>query len=239
MNVVREPLEAGRHWGLELGRMAALLGVIFIHQSAVVYGADSVFVYLSDQAPRWAVPFFFMLSGYVFTARFSLWADIRYYAPRLLIPFVFWVFVYNVILQWQWGAGGLRSGMIFDFTQPLTYLRLLVYGGYGYHLWFLTGLLSVVVFCAAMVRMFSLRVVLGIAVGLYAVGLVLGSYYPVISGASIFDLWNTRNGPFMGLLFFVLGVCLRKERARAILSDKILLIFGVGVVLLVLEIFML
>lgn len=178
--------------GVDTVRFIALIAVVVTHAAA--YNPD---FRAADILSRFAVPFFFCTSGY-FVARAGRqdYLSITRFLVRICAIFGFWCAFYMV-------AEG------YDFERLLSFHGLMsvaVNGGPGFHLWFLSSLALCAIIYFIMMRFFSLLTAVTIASILYVIGLLLGPYCEMI-----FDvgnrIWNPRNGPFFGLLFFVLGAC--------------------------------
>lgn len=181
--------EKPRHAGIDLFRWFAFIAVVCIH-TATMGGDVSM---MAGRLSRWAVPLFFMASGYFIGARIDdpgvIWRSTKRIAPL----FIVWVLVYLVVRdswpetvkQWQ---------------------DLLINGGSGFHLWYLPSLLSCIAVLALLRRRLDWPVVLGIAGAVFIGGLAFGSY------SGLLDLnqrvWNPRNGPIFGLIFVTLGAWL-------------------------------
>lgn len=195
-----------RHAGIDLFRWFAFIAVVCIHTATM-----SDLSMTAGRLARWAVPFYFIVSGYFIGRRFDdlgvIWRSTRRIAPL----FAVWALVYLVVRdswpettrQWQ---------------------DLLINGGAGLHLWYLPSLLSCIVVVALMRRWLSWPAVLAVAGAVYVGGLLFGSY----SGLADLNqrLWNPRNGPIFGLLFVALGGFLATARLPAIPQRLAVAAFG-------------
>ena len=178
--------EKPRHAGIDLFRWFAFIAVVCIH-TATMGGEWSM---TAGRLSRWAVPLFFMASGYFIGARIDapgvLWRSTKRIAPLFLV----WILVYLVVRdswpetvkQWQ---------------------DLLINGGAGPHLWYLPSLLSCIAVLALMRPRLSWPWVLGIAGAVFIGGLAFGAYSGLLDLNQ--RLWNPRNGPIFGLIFVSLG----------------------------------
>lgn len=178
--------EKSRHAGIDLFRWFAFIAVVCIH-TATLGGDVSM---MAGRLSRWAVPLFFMASGYFIGRRFDepgvIWRSTKRIAPL----FIVWALVYLVVRdswpetvkQWQ---------------------DLLINGGAGFHLWYLPSLLSCIAVVALLRRRLGWPAVLAVSGAVFLGGLAFGSY------SGLLDLnqrmWNPRNGPIFGLLFVALG----------------------------------
>lgn len=193
--------------GIELGRIVACLAVIVIHQNLSDYGGNESIYNLFTNASLWAVPFFFMLSGYFMSVEESWVKLIVKYFVRLAPITIFWITIYAAI--WSepiWFLDGFKST-----------LKILYTGGAGYHLWFLPSLGMCLAIAAIFLHFRAVNFLFAIALAIFLVGLAFGPYAPAIYGVQHGDVdppFNTRNGPFFGLIFLTLGVLLQVQKIR-------------------------
>jgi surface polysaccharide O-acyltransferase-like enzyme len=173
----------------------ALLHTVTTNQPAVTANA------LIDHATRWAVPVFFMLSGYLLEAgRRSGWEKWKRAAVRLAIIFVSWEVIYY----------GVRAVVLGPDPMP-SIPGLLLSGGVAWHLWFLPSLgLCLTIFL--LLRPFGWSLLIAVAGLFFVLGLVLGPYAPLTGASRLIEMLGksdgvigTRSGPFFGLIFVVLG----------------------------------
>lgn len=199
--------------GVDAGRYVAVIAVMFIHGSTGTTPGRVL-----DALARFAVPFFFVVSGFFLShPGASLAKAILRALRRAAVPFIVWMLAY---LVWFRPA-------VSDFSHVGFYVRLLVFGGPAYHLWFLSslGLCSVLLLLCMRAKL-STALLVSLAVALYAVGLLLGSYYPLITGGGRFR-FDMRSGPFFGLPFMIAGHLLARTRPMVSLPVA-LAIMGVG-----------
>lgn len=193
---IEPPARIDRIDGIDLMRLIAFAAVVLIH--AVANGAfdHPVVADVIALSARFAVPFFFIAFGYLFARRASFGTAWRLLL-RLAPPFLFWALVYIVYYRHD-----LR-----DLLAPATIVRLLITGLDGYHLWFLPALGVAGVIFALVRGRFGWRAVLGLALLLYALALAFGPLRLMLGLPR--PPFNTRNGPFFGLLFVTAGAWLR------------------------------
>lgn len=208
---------------IECGRMVAIIAVMVIHISPFANPFDpnawnwTIDIYLSgflNQITRFAVPFFFLCSGYFLQPKMGAGAPLavawRYCRP-LLILWLVWSALYAVIpfdplAAWQYGY---LEAMAFQWQMLLADPLNQWWVGGMVHLWFLPALMLAVLILALcqLVRRPGLALVLGVT--LYLLALLGGSYGKPLLGAE----WAlmTRNGPFFSLLFVALGFMIRQH----------------------------
>lgn len=223
VSVRQMPADKGRSAGIDQFRFFAFMGVFFIHFVGIWNENHSANISYAFQAlsffGRFAVPFFFIASGFFLKFGEPSGKLVGRYASRLLLPFVVWGAVYwveDVFLRAPYDFG--------QMAQAAFYEKILQTGGAGYHLWYLTSLFVAVAILVFARRLLSLKQIACVAAGLFVVGLAFRSYAPVVWGAHPPLTFDTRNGVFFGLLFVTLG---------AILKDVIQRVsFKAGVVLL-------
>ena len=195
--------------GVDAARLIAFLFVILIH-TAVPPGPRAAGVRLDgviDQLARWAVPFFFITSGY-FVGRSGPSASEAVFTlfKRIAPVFLFWSLLYIAVTP-----GGLARMTDLSFD-----ILWLIRGGPGYHLWFLPSLFASVSLLHVVKG--APRAALWAAAGLlYAIGLLLGSYKGVLGLTHFF--WNMRDGPFFGFIFVVIGFELARTSFRPTLAQ--------------------
>lgn len=191
-------------------RFVAVYAVVLIHAMGQTAPWSFTAENVVGQVSRFAVPFFFMTGGF-FLGRRDLadtWGIVRGLAVRLIPMYVAWTAIYIQI-----GGMSLRS-----LVTPKDLLAILATGGPGYHLWFLPsyGLcMAVVAILARYLRPWRLLLV---ALAMYVVGLLLGSYAGVVlpSGhTNNVALSLARGGPCFGTAFIALGYYLAQRDLRS------------------------
>lgn len=208
-------------------RFIAMLAVIAIHTlpqqvsdpAIAAHWLDASFLF--TQVARFAVPYFFIVSGYFWGSRAARSTDVlrdSWPAMRRMVGlFVVWSLVYALPHDpWSIRDGGAWQ----PFRVAWWHLRhqlespsTLLTQGTTSPLWFLVGLLSAMAISAWFVQRRWYRALGVIAILLYVVQLLSRPYRDTIVGLPI-D-FNTRNGPFVATLFFVTGLWLSRRAPRA------------------------
>ncbi|EHH0749022.1 TPA: fucose 4-O-acetylase [Vibrio vulnificus] len=204
---------------LELGRIIAILAIIGLHcQMALTYWQidDIPWVgYLLNQMARFAVPLFFLISGYLIQPKLTSapFETLGNYAKPLLKIWLVWsalslLMPFNFQVVAEHGYLAERQGYWGYLAQ--TPLNSLLEGGLV-HLWFLPALIIAVAVVALFVHFQRQHWLLPIAALLYLYGVLAGSYQPLTDLASPFF---TRNGPFFSTLLVAIGFMIREKNVR-------------------------
>ena len=215
--------------GLDLFRIIAAFLVVAIHTSPLGSLSPEGDFFLTRILARVAVPFFFLVTGQFLLGgifqpdkRLSPGRQNEKRRPQSEEREHF-----NAIKRYLFKIAGLYGISILLYLPvgiyaghyqnlgPLDLLRLLLFDGTFYHLWYFPACMLGVLLVWLLSRKLSLKAVTGIAAGLYAIGLLGDSYYgltarvPVVSGIyeGFFHLSShTRNGLFFAPLFLVMGI---------------------------------
>ena len=208
---------------IECGRMVAIIAVMVIHISPFANPFDptvwnwTIDIYVAgflNQITRFAVPFFFLCSGYFLQPKLSggapLKVALRYCRP-LLVLWLVWSALYAVIPfdpigAWQFGY---LESMAFQWQMLLADPLNQWWVGGMVHLWFLPALMLAVLILALCQQVRRPGLALALGATLYLLALLGGSYGKPVLGAE----WAviTRNGPFFSLLFVALGFMIRQH----------------------------
>ncbi|KKD60568.1 fucose 4-O-acetylase [Grimontia sp. AD028] len=201
---------------LEMGRLLAILAVVIIHAGPLRGEAYSEGINtLSDvinQICRFAVPFFFVLTGYFVQPKLTETPTrtFMHYAKPLMMIWLAWSLIYLAV-PFRLDVA-MIEGYLTERTGYWNYLlqaplNTLFEGGLV-HLWYIPGLLSALGILALLINKNQQGLIMPLALGLYVWGLGAGSYQPIMEGeAPIF----TRNGPFFSLLMVTAGFEMRRR----------------------------
>jgi surface polysaccharide O-acyltransferase-like enzyme len=197
----------------------AIVAVIAIHTVPFGYGKpvghefDSVLII--NQVARFAVPFFFIVSGYFWSVKISSHPDTLEFskksAGRVGILFILWSLIYLAIACARSYTNGGFSSLSNDFSDALdtalsSPVTSILQGGKP-HLWFLTALTISILVSGFLVAKAPCLLIL-LAITFYVIGLLGGAYKESPLGIKLnFDF---RNGPFLSLICFVSGHLLRQ-----------------------------
>lgn len=194
-------------------KLVAIFFVIVIHSFPLLFEQDQRLFnigLLLNQVARFAVPGFFLVSGYLFATSFNFdhpGQRLSRTAKRLLTLYLFWCVFYMLpYAVARIPAGGWRAP--WDFTMQHYYLWTLswqsfLFGGSKAPLWFLPALLCSAVISTPFIHARRTGYLLIIGLILYGVALLSGPYQQTPIG---FDIgFYSRNGPFFGTVFFASG----------------------------------
>ncbi|MCY9828540.1 acyltransferase [Vibrio chagasii] len=220
---------------IELGRVIAILAIIGLHgQMALTYWQinDVPWIgYILNQTARFAVPLFFLISGYLIQPKLvsSPWETVINYSKPLLRVWVVWSIIclalpFNLARVEELGYLGERQGY-WGFLMS-TPLNSFLEGGLV-HLWFIPALVFAVLIIALMVEMKLDKLLLPLAAGLYIYGVLAGSYTSLTGLEAPFF---TRNGPFFSTLMVTLGFLIRQHQWKESSAKALgLIALGMGI----------
>ncbi|ELR67859.1 Fucose 4-O-acetylase [Photobacterium marinum] len=203
-------MKNSRITSLDLGRFLAIIAVIIIHcaplQVEPLIGDQPWLGMLLNQLSRFAVPLFFIISGYFLMPKLvgEPVETLKKYSAPLLKIWLAWSVIYLVI-PFNLGTVVEESYLAermgyWDYLLSAP-LNTLFEGGIV-HLWFIPGLICGTAINAMLCHYKQAHIALPLAVILYVYGLMAGSYHPVFGlEAPIF----TRNGPFFSTLMIAIG----------------------------------
>lgn len=223
---------------LDRFRIIAALLVIAIHTSPLGAFSPEGDFFLTRVLARIAVPFFFMVTGQFVTGKFiavenTIDADEKQAGRRCLLRYIrkiLILYIGAIILY-------LPIGIYAKHYQGLTimsFLKMLLFDGTFYHLWYFPACLLGVVLVYLLSRFLKLRGILAVSTVLYILGLLGDSYFGLVqklpAAETLYEFFfqicsYTRNGLFFAPLFLTLGTwCAKKDRRESTLSFTILLL---------------
>ncbi|MBY6035812.1 acyltransferase [Fictibacillus nanhaiensis] len=195
-----------RIYSIDFIKFFAIFAVVVIH----VFPLDGFMgYYVIDNVARFAVPFFFVASGYFFAQNMSKQkSSFRYfktYVLKLIKIYLSWLIFYtfyDVMLIFL--NGNDVSDQLIEYFKPFTLLNLIYYGKgtSGYQLWFLTALIWSTVTIFLFFQIKKMNTLFGISFVLNVIGLLGQSYTFVFK----LPVNTTRDALFFGLFYTTLGV---------------------------------
>ncbi len=207
----------------------AILAVICLHTFPFKYSADVfssrtllLLSVLFEKTCRFAVPIFFMISGFLFERARQRGTPVgqifRKSAGRLIFLFVCWSVFYGIFTEhcWQIVAryGFIRGLPRAVYWDTVTFIKTdpihFILQGTCPHLWFLMGLVISLGLLAFFFHIKKERFIWPVGIGLYVLGTLNWAYLKTPVGISIH--FDTRLGPFLGFIFTAVGWWLAKRK---------------------------
>jgi len=222
-------------------RVLAILSVIAIHAAPFAHGTPPVRIGLTwdlptvvNQLARFAVPCFFVLSGYFWAQRSTdpavRWTVTRQMLRRLGLLFLGWSLIYTL----PWDTGRLLRDWPSSYGDILarnlrwmaSHQLLVVLQGTETHLWFLVALACAVSISTIWLTWGSWRSLLLFGLLLFALAMLMRPYVKLPIGIPV--RFNPRNGPAFALLPFALGIALAWRAPSPTLSPRSWQRWGIG-----------
>ena len=218
-------------------KVVAILAVICLHTGPFGDSQYSgsffrAFAVLINQASRFAVPFFFLVSGFFFGRSLRMGAHPRElflrYFWRLLVVFMVWSVIYAFVPKefssnvpvWELIQAHLQKTIHWISEHPIIFLLQ----GTRVHLWFLPALITSLFIITLFVTAKLDWYVLCLSIFLYTIHLLNGPYSQTSLGFHS-DL-NTLNTPLTGAVFTTIGWSLAYRPIPRLLLAYGLLIGG-------------
>ena len=237
-------LPSRNHW-MDATKAFAIFAVILIHTHPFGNFSDSTRTTLEviiNQLSRFAVPFFFLASGYFLHSKIQTANKLCLFffdrTKYLLKIYFIWCLIY-IFISFDWNSiaehGYLK--MIYWKIMHIAHhpIRAL-FKGTAPHLWFLPSLITSLGVVLAIYH-FNKRWILPITLLLYVSGVLGGAYEHTAIGFTL--PFDTRDGPFLGSLFLGIGFLLH-SKYRGTISLHYLVIGAIlSACLQILEVFFL
>jgi surface polysaccharide O-acyltransferase-like enzyme len=218
---------------LDTGRVVAVLAVLTLHArlfrllySGPLSGWQEAVEVAADHASRFAVPFFFFVSGYLLgrgTRGSPAFPRAMASFQRVVLLYLFWSVLFLAIDPLERAAHDVLVGEPSHRVPtwpPLAELGQKFLSGARVQLWFLPALGTGLLIVGALDRARP-AVGLVVAIVLYAIGLAGGAYGRVTG----FELGPvSRNGPFFATVFVFLGFRSGRVDERPRLGPAIFLV---------------
>ncbi|MCK6264356.1 acyltransferase family protein [Vibrio sp. ZSDE26] len=200
----------------ELGRVVAMLAILSMHCQLFLgylhYNDEPWFGYIFNQATRFAVPLFFLISGYLIQPKLTSapYETLKSYSKPLIRVWLVWS-ILSLVMPFNLGVV-MEHGYIAERTGYWSYLmsapfNSLLEGGLV-HLWFIPALISAIAIIAFLVQSKQSSLIIPIAVILYIYGVLAGSYQTI---TELEPPFFTRNGPFFATLMVAIGFVIRQK----------------------------
>lgn len=206
---------------VDVVRVLAILAVVALHTTPAagpyMPGETLNGCTLLNLAERFAVPFFFILSGYFWAAKChapaDYWCQACATGKRILFVFAAWGAVYYIApavdAVRQYGLAGPAKVLYWTLRHPDVCIPRVALEGTKFHLWFLPALMSAVLISGALLALGRLRTLCVLAALLFLVGLAGSAYADTPFGLR--SRFNFRDGPFFSLVMFATGIALQRR----------------------------
>lgn len=235
-----------RNYSIDSVRFVAICCVVILHTVTLVQSSSFPGVFL-NQFSRFAVPFFFMVSGFFFCQKAlknpaNIFPYLLSYGSRLLLIYLVWYVIYAAWplyspANWQDLANNGFVQEYLEWQQQFLQqfrahvLYFLIAGGRGFQLWFLPSLGMGILLLAFALRFNFFTTGFLVAALLFLVALLVGPYR--LSALGLKWDFEPRNGPFFSAIFVFIGAALAKYNFRLSLPAALALaIAGLGLSLL-------
>lgn len=225
-----------RNYAIDFIKFFAILAVVIIHTFP---GNEQMGYFVLDNLSRFAVPFFFVASGFLFSLKVSdnpqSFAYFKKYVTKILKIYVSWLIFYAGydVIRILLTDGNVKAELL-KYKENLTVLNLLYYGQgtSGYQLWFVISLVWSIVILYLFFRLKKVGLLLVIAFCFNLLGLFGQSY-------SVFDelpVSTTRAALYISLFYTVMGFWLASAHTwRKYNASTYFYLFCIFTILQVLE----
>ncbi|MET3611799.1 surface polysaccharide O-acyltransferase-like enzyme [Rhizobium aquaticum] len=199
-----------RNTRIDAARFVGFCAVVLLHVSSVDAGRIFGWLGVVNGATRFAVPMFFMMTGYLLAnSSRSPWQIVSRYVRRLLPVFVFWELLYYLFDIFVSGLRGDSAPLVSPWQEAL---QIVFTGGLAFHLWYIPWLLVTVAIFAWLRAWLTPSLVFAVAAAAFLIGLAIGPYN-IESGLLPYlsrmmdspESFDARDTPFFGLLFMWFG----------------------------------
>lgn len=200
--------EVKRIYSIDAVRLVAAFFIICIHTKTIIridHFTINSFSFVVDNIARFAVPFFFISSGYLldFGNKEKLFKRLR----SICYMYLFWCFVFIIIRSvFHFPFPDLHFASSKVVNEIANVIYKLFFYGYERHLWFFPAYILAGLMTYYLHGRFRLMIVLAII--FYLIGLTGQQYafiYPQRLANALHDNYITRNGICFAFPFFAAG----------------------------------
>lgn len=206
---------------IDVAKYVSALLVVCIHTYPLYDLSPAANTFLIQAICRFAVPFFFVVSGFLFFSKIDPAAGmcdalnlgmLKHYLRRLALLYGAWSVIYLPYTFLLWRGDG------FSLTFLLRWIFDCFFNGSYYHLWFLPALMLGTLIVYVLYTNVSLRRGMLVTAILYAIGMGMNVYGSVLAQipfvASLYQLYmsvftTARNGIFFAPVFLYVGIYLK------------------------------
>ncbi|WP_462410314.1 acyltransferase [Neobacillus sp. Marseille-QA0830] len=195
-----------RNYAIDFIKFFAIVAVVLIHTFPADHELGFFFI---DNFTRFAVPYFFVASGYLFAIKVkdnpNSWAYFKRYIFKILKIYVCWLlfyFAYDLVRMYLENGGNMRNELS-KYRENLTFRNLVYYGEgtSGYQLWFVIALVWSIAILYLFFRLKKIGLLLVLSLIMNLVGLFGQSY----SYFYELPVDSTRDALYIGLLYTTMG----------------------------------
>jgi surface polysaccharide O-acyltransferase-like enzyme len=212
---MKDPSSPKTHAGVECFRFVGIFLVIIGHCRFFLRHADP-FSYVMQGVfldHKWVMPFFFIISGYFWGRKIEksdqpVATVSSRYAGHLLKLWLLWNVIYLVVpgdveLLSRYGAAALIKVPYWRLLDLFQDPWRLLFVGASKHLWFVMSLVWAVGLTALGLKLEREKLLMGTGLAAFSFGVLAGPWSVTPIGVALG--FYTRNGPFLGLIFFIIG----------------------------------
>lgn len=201
-----------RNYAIDFVKFFAILSVVCIHAKplqGIMLTEEIDINFLIDVIARFAVPFFFITTGYLIGQKIFNGANPKIYITEYLwkilkiyISWLFFYIFYDVIIRLFYWIALNDPSRFYEYLSSLFSIRTIVYGppGTAHHLWYLVSLILAIIILYFAIRLKKILFVVIISYLLTFIG-VFGQGYSFMINLSI----ETRDTIFFSLFYIVTG----------------------------------
>lgn len=207
---------------VDIAKYVSALLVVCIHTYPLYDLSPTANTILIQAICRIAVPFFFVVSAFLFFSKIDPAAGahdaqnrgmLTHYLRRLALLYGVWSVLYLPYTFLLWRADG------FSFAFVLRWLFDCFFNGSYYHLWFLPALMLGTIIVYWLYTTFSLRKGMLVTAILYGIGMLMNVYGSVLAQIPLIDslyalyiriFTTARNGLFFAPVFLYAGIYLKE-----------------------------
>lgn len=218
--------------GIDIGKLICAILVMISHLGPLESFGSQANYYAVNLSFRYAVPFFFICSGYFLYRSLLTGGKIANYLKRITLLYSVWTLIYILFSL--------------PFTITTTTIINFMFRGIVFHLWFFPSLIFSIVFVFYFLNKVNSKIAWFVVCGLYCIGLLGDSYgnllpyFPIMK--TFININNilfgvTRNGILFASIFIYIGVFLAKndDMISGLSSKKKLITFFAFYAIWVLE----
>ncbi len=224
-----------RNSNLDLFKTISIFSVIIIHSNLFANQSTNeptIVTAVINQVCRFAVPYFFIVSGYFWENKLSQknysLTDFLLKLKPLSLAFLLWSGIYLVLtfnLQQLFQYGYLKVTYWKCYAALQSPVKTL-FSGTQSQLWFLPALICSQIFVFALYQ-YRKFLILPVSFALFILGVLGGAYQDTYIGIHL--PFDTRNGICFASIFLVMGILLKQFQFQ-ISTAKALLLFTIGLI---------